>query len=286
MFFYNLFFHSIVIRLGKKKKHTTRKMSIPKMILADYNDVAATFPSTMGLVEMEVTDAMARMKEIKEKENYNVSHTAWIAKCVATAVNENKIFNSFRKRRKIITFEDVDISIIVEITTKEGKKMPFNYVLRDVVHKSVRELTDEIRKAQQRKIEEVDTLTRDKKAPYSPLYALVPRFLRRFVIRTVLTNPFAITNLAGTVGITSLGMFAKSYDGWAIPFRDRTLSIAVGSTKEQPIIRNGELVNAKFLRLTLLFDHNLIDGAPAARFVNRLAELLKSAAYLQDLDEK
>jgi pyruvate/2-oxoglutarate dehydrogenase complex dihydrolipoamide acyltransferase (E2) component len=36
--------------------------------------------------------------------------------------------------------------------------------------------------------------------------------------------------------------------------------------------------------LTLVFDHDVIDGAPAARFVHRLAELIESGYGLDETD--
>ena len=272
--------------MGKKRGYSVRKLSIPRMILTDYNDVASTFARVTGLVEIDVTEGIKRIKEIKEKENYPVSMTAWLAKCVAMVVNENKILNSYRKGRKIITFDDVDISIIVEVETRNGKKVPFNYVLRDAVNKSVKELTDEIRAAQQRKIDETEQLSRDNQARYSSLYAIIPRFLRKFVIKRILTNPFKLKKLIGTVGITSLGMFAKNFGGWAIPFADKTLNIAIGAMKEVAIVKDGKPANVKLICLTFLFDHNLVDGAPATRFVSRIADLLGKAAYLHDINEK
>jgi pyruvate/2-oxoglutarate dehydrogenase complex dihydrolipoamide acyltransferase (E2) component len=37
------------------------------------------------------------------------------------------------------------------------------------------------------------------------------------------------------------------------------------------------------LCLTFSFDHDIIDGAPAARFMSRFAEILSSGSELRDL---
>ncbi|MBY8999487.1 MAG: 2-oxo acid dehydrogenase subunit E2 [Candidatus Heimdallarchaeota archaeon] len=271
--------------MPKEKNFHVRKFSPTRRILADYNDVAASLNRVYGLVEIDVTKALAKIEEIEKQENYKVSMTGWVAKCISQAVTENKHLNSFRKGgRKIVVFNNVDISIIVEITTKSGKKVPYNYVIRKVETKSVKKISDEIRTAQDKKIEEQEQLTRGT-STYMALYSLLPRFFRRFVIRTIITNPYRLKKLIGTVGITSLGMFIKGQGGWAVPFPDKTLNIALGGIKDSVIVKDGKIEEIKILCTTFLIDHNIVDGAPAARFISRLTELMGDAAYLEDLEK-
>ncbi|MHA1116227.1 MAG: 2-oxo acid dehydrogenase subunit E2 [Candidatus Heimdallarchaeaceae archaeon] len=272
-------------RQKKKKDYFVKKFSVSRQILADYNDVAATFPRVRGHLEYDITKAKQRIEEIKRVDKYDISYTAWIAKCISRAVKEDLRFNSYRKGRKIIVFEKIDISIIVEITTKEGKKVPFNYVIRDVESKSVKEITEEIRAVQKRKIEETEQLTRDNSSKFSSLYLLIPRFIRKMVIKSILKNPFKLKKLIGTVGITSLGMFVQNFAGWAIPFADKTLNVAVGGMKKTVGLENGELKEKTLLCITFLVDHNLIDGAPIARFVARVGDLMKEATFLEDISK-
>ncbi|MFH1811612.1 MAG: 2-oxo acid dehydrogenase subunit E2 [Pseudomonadota bacterium] len=55
-----------------------------------------------------------------------------------------------------------------------------------------------------------------------------------------------------------------------------TVAVTVGSLFEQPVLRDGQLENREHLCLTLSFDHDVVDGAPAARFMKRFCELLAS----------
>ena len=270
--------------MPKEKDYHIRKFSPTRRILADYNDVAASLNRVQGLIEIDITRALAKIEIIERKDKYKVSMTGWVAKCVSQVVSETKHLNSYRKGgRKLIVFDNVDISIIVEITTKSGKKVPYNYVIRKTETKSVKEITDEIRVAQEKNIGDKEQLTRGQSS-YMALYSLLPRFFRRFVIRTIITNPFRLKKLIGTVGITSLGMFIKGQGGWAVPFPDKTLNIALGGIKEDAILRDGKLKERKSLCVTFLFDHNIVDGAPAARLVSRLTELLRNGTYLDDIE--
>lgn len=271
--------------MPQEKNYHVKKFSPTKMILADYNEVAASLNRVCGLVEIDVTAALAKIEEIEKQENYKVSMTGWVAKCVSQAVIENKQLNAYRKgKRKLIVFDEVDISIIIEVTTKKGKKAPYNYVIRKVETKSVKTITDEIRAVQNKEIKEVEQLTRES-STFKWFYTLVPKFIRKFVIRKMITHPFRLKKLIGTVGITSLGMFVKGHGGYAIPFGDKTLNIAIGGIKDHAVVQDGKLEERKILCTTFLIDHNIVDGGPAARFIARLTELMEDAAYLEDLEK-
>ena len=62
--------------------------------------------------------------------------------------------------------------------------------------------------------------------------------------------------------------------GWGIAFQLHTLSIVIGGITRRPILFQGRLVEREFLQLTVSVDHDIVDGAPAARVVGRLRELL------------
>jgi pyruvate/2-oxoglutarate dehydrogenase complex dihydrolipoamide acyltransferase (E2) component len=269
--------------MPSEKEHKVRSFSPTRRILSDYYHIAANMHRIQGLLEMDVTKAEKRIAEIKEKENYQVSHTGWVAACIAKAVSEDKRFNSFRKgRRKIIVFDDIDISMMIEIKTKDGKRVPFNYVIRKAEDKSVKEITDGIRAIQKKKIEESEQLTRESSS-FTSLYMLVPKFLRRLVIKILLSNPFYIKKTIGTVGMTSLGEYVKELTGYAIPFGDKTLNVAIGGMKETVRVIDGKTQNTKILYLTFKVNHEIVDGAPMARFITRVAELMKNAHGLDDI---
>ena len=58
--------------------------------------------------------------------------------------------------------------------------------------------------------------------------------------------------------------------------------ITVGGIGEKPGVLDGQIAIREYLSLTLSFDHDLIDGAPAARFTGRLKELIESGYGLDD----
>lgn len=82
--------------------------------------------------------------------------------------------------------------------------------------------------------------------------------------------------LAGTVAVTSVGMYGTG-NGWAVSPTNYTLQLTVGGIGTKPRLIDGELHSREFLSLTITVDHDVVDGAPAARFVNRLGDRLESA---------
>jgi len=267
--------------MKSKKDYHKRKYSVNRQILADYNAVASKNYRVQGLIEADVTEALQIRKAFEKKQGFKLSTTAWIAKCLSEAVSEDMRLNSYRKGRKIIVFDKIDISVMIEIQTNNGKRVPLNYVIRDVKSKGVKEITDEIRAVQKKKIEEKDQLERGT-SKFTKLYLLVPRFIRRGVIRSVLKNPFKLRKLIGTVGLTTLGEFVSNLSGWAVPFADKTLNVAVGGMKKRAAEIDGKIQSRTFLCVSYLVDHDIVDGAPAARFIARATELIEKSFGLKD----
>ena len=66
--------------------------------------------------------------------------------------------------------------------------------------------------------------------------------------------------------------------GWlGIPIAPPTLMITVGGIATKPHYVDGDLQARELLDLTISVDHEVVDGAPAARFARRLAELIEQA---------
>jgi pyruvate/2-oxoglutarate dehydrogenase complex dihydrolipoamide acyltransferase (E2) component len=101
-----------------------------------------------GLFELDVTEGRQIIKDYKVKMGKDLSFTAWLLVCIGTAVRKHKEVHSLMKgRNKIITFDDVDISITVERKTSGGfAVMPL--VIRKTNEKNIKDIHGEIRNAQ------------------------------------------------------------------------------------------------------------------------------------------
>jgi pyruvate/2-oxoglutarate dehydrogenase complex dihydrolipoamide acyltransferase (E2) component len=94
-------------------------------------------------------------------------------------------------------------------------------------------------------------------------------------------DPKLIKEYYGTVLVTSIGMFGAG-SGWGIPVPNHTLQLTLGGIAEKPGVVDGRIEVREYLSVTISFDHDIIDGAPAARFTQRLKELIESGNSLCD----
>ena len=78
-----------------------------------------------------------------------------------------------------------------------------------------------------------------------------------------------------TFSVSNLGMFdIESFT--AIIFPPHAAVLAVGTVKEQPVVRDGELAVAQIMKATLSTDHRVADGAEAAQFAVEIKKLLEN----------
>ena len=84
----------------------------------------------------------------------------------------------------------------------------------------------------------------------------------------------------GTVAVTAVGMFAGGGGFGITSLSLMSLEIIVGGVSQRPSVIEGQVTVRDVLDLTIAIDHNVVDGAPAARFAAEFRELLESTAVL------
>ncbi len=94
----------------------------------------------------------------------------------------------------------------------------------------------------------------------------------------LLKDPFRLKRTMGTISVTSVGMFGKVGSGgaWGIPLGFHPLIITLGAIARKPAMVENAVEPREFLSVTILFDHEVIDGAPVAKFLQRLRELVEA----------
>lgn len=227
-----------------------------------------------GLVEIDVSLPRGLINEHTERTGETLSFTAFMVTCVSKAVGEHKIIQGYRKGRgKVVIFDDVDVNTQIE-REMAGEKWVMPYIIRAANKKTFEDIHHEIRNAQEKEVGGSEEIRRFE------WYLRLPSILRRVFFWIFVRSPVLQKNIAGTVGVTSLGMFA---DGgfWGIPITTQTLLLTVGGIAKRPAIVGGRLEQREHLSVTLSFDHDIIDGAPAARFTQRLKELVESGYGLR-----
>ncbi len=259
----------------KQKLADYKMVSYPKsrrFMAAARRSVQRT-PRMHGLIEVDVTRARAHLRDHKAKTREALSFTAFIIACVAKAVDEHKAVQAYRKgSKRLILFEDVDVYTPIERNVA-GQKQILPSIIRAANRKTFREIHHEIRAAQ---VQDVA-----KAVVGFKLVQFLPTFLFRFFLWMVGRYPQLMKKYRGTVEVSAVGMFGKG-SSWGIPSAGPTLTIIVGGIGEKPGVVDGHIAIREYLSMTISFDHDIIDGAPAARFTQRLKDLIESGYGLPD----
>ena len=258
---------------------TTVKFPLSRIATFDIGALGKSKHYVTALLEFDVTDARKKIKASNERGGARISFTGWLLKVIGETVFQHKSVAAYRRgRRSIVIFEDIDISTIVE-REKDGQKVPLPLVIRKANEKSAAQITGEIEKAKTGvlAVDEV-VLGRGKSLP-EKLYYHLPAALRRAAWRFMLGRPRFIFRKMGNVVVTSVGMFGR-INGWFIQTAIHPLAFGIGSIVRKPVAAGEDIRIGEILYVTILMDHNVIDGAPMARFVKSLAENIENGIGL------
>jgi pyruvate dehydrogenase E2 component (dihydrolipoamide acetyltransferase) len=79
----------------------------------------------------------------------------------------------------------------------------------------------------------------------------------------------------GTFTVTNLGMYGVDIFTPIVNPPEAAI-LGVGRIVERPAIYEDQIVKRSLMQLSLTFDHRIVDGAPAAEFLQTLKELLEN----------
>jgi pyruvate/2-oxoglutarate dehydrogenase complex dihydrolipoamide acyltransferase (E2) component len=226
------------------------------------------------ITEVDISEPRRLIRDHAQRTGERLSLTAYITSCLAQTVAEYPNLNSFRKGKKLVILDDVTISVLVEREI-HGEIVPENLGIRDAQTKTPWQIHKEIRAAQAHGEDALGGLSG------ITWLRFIPAFLFRTFIRIASGN-IQMMKRYGAIGVTAVGMFGPRNQAlWAIPLvGGATVGVAVGGIVERPRVNNGQLETREHLCLTISFNHDIVDGAPAARFVKRFSELLMSGELL------
>jgi pyruvate/2-oxoglutarate dehydrogenase complex dihydrolipoamide acyltransferase (E2) component len=229
-----------------------------------------------GLIEVDVTKSRQYIREHEARTGEQLSFTAFVATCLGKAVDMNKYLHAMRNwRGQLVVFSEVDVSTAIEVEV-EGQKIPIPHVFRAVNRRAYRDINDEIQIAQ-------SVGMRSEIGTFFRRFSSLPRFIRMPVYWLRARNPRLEKQFAGTVFLTAVGMFGEG-GGWGIPLAPSTLNVTLGGIAEKPGIVDGRIEIREYLSLTVSFDHDIVDGAPAARFTEHFKELIEKGYGLVEQD--
>ncbi|MBI2564434.1 2-oxo acid dehydrogenase subunit E2 [Candidatus Woesearchaeota archaeon] len=192
--------------------------------------------SVTHIDEIDVTD-LAKLKEVEHKRGIKITYLPYIIKAVVLALKKYPVINSSLEGDEIIIKKYYNIGIAVD--TKDGLIVP---VLKGAdkkdLYKIAKEIAELADKARNRTIDLAD----------------------------LKGSSFTITNIGSIGGLYSTPIINPP----------EAAILALGRIMEKPIVMNDKVIIRKILPASLTFDHQILDGAEAARFINKVKSLLQN----------
>ena len=205
-----------------------------------------TAPHVVSMDEADVTE-LVKLREKEKKmageKGIKLTYLAFIVKAVTVALKQHPYLNASldQKKNEIVLKRYYNIGIAVD--TPEGLMVP---VIKDADRKSIMELA--------RVSEKLADESRTRKIKLPDLKG----------------NTFTITNIGSIGGIFSTPIINPP----------DVAILGIHRIRDMAVVIDGEIKIRKILPLVLSFDHRVLDGAQAARFMNTLIEHLKDPDLL------
>ncbi len=186
-----------------------------------------------------VMDALLELRKAANEQlaPTKLTVTDFIARAVASSVAQVPAVNASFTETAIIQHGSVNLGIAVAI--EDGLVVP---VIRDAQNKGIRQMSEEIKQLAQ--------LARSRKLKADQM-------------------------TGSTITISNLGMYGIR-EFQAIINPPEAAILAIGGTEARPIVKNGQVVPAQVMTISLSADHRVIDGALGAEFLSKLKTVLEN----------
>lgn len=207
---------------------------------------AYTAPHVTIMDEVDVTELVAfrtRMKPVAEKKGIKVTYLPFIVKALVAASRKFPALNASidEVNNEIVYKKHYDIGIATD--TDNGLIVP---VIKDADRKSIWMIAESIS----------DLALRGREGKLS-----------------------ANEMKGSTISISNIGSAGGMFFTPIINYPEVAI-LGTGRISEKPVVRDGEVVVAPVMALSLSFDHRLIDGATAQNFMNYIKQLLANPELL------
>ena len=218
-----------------------RAVIAERMLASAQETAAVTITSAVDATELVAMRDQLN-QELAGQLGFRVTYNDILIKILATALKEFPYMNAHRAEGAVRLLPDVHLGLAVE--TERG--------LLVVV----------VRHADQKSIAEIARETRDK-------------------VERALAGSISPDELSGvTFTLTNLGAFGvEAFTPIINP--PEVAVLGVGRIELAPVAYQGQVALRQQMILSLTFDHRLIDGAPAARFLARVRALIENLEFRQ-----
>jgi len=208
--------------------------------IAERMTVSSQVPRITLVAETSASDLLELQRQYSSR-GIGLSPTDVILKAVALALKAHPTINSSFEDDQVKIFERINVGIAV--ATDHGLLVP---VVKDADKRSISELAAEVASLTQKA--RSSTLTEE----------------------DVKGGTFTVTNL----GMFDVDIFTPLINP------PQCAILGVGRIAERPVVVEGKVLPKPTMTLSLSFDHRIVDGVPAAKFLRTVKELVEDARGL------
>jgi pyruvate dehydrogenase E2 component (dihydrolipoamide acetyltransferase) len=225
------------VSFDSQESEDVKVSQMRKVIARRLSESKFSNPHFYETVDIDMEPAMDARTRLNDVSEVKISFNDIIVKACAHSLRRHPDINTSWLDDVIRKHGDVNIAVAVAID--DGLMTP---VIRHCDKKNLRQISSETR--------ELAGLARDRK--------LQPEQME-----------------GSTFTISNLGMFGIE-EFTAIINPPNACILAVGAIRDVPVVKNGEVVPGKRMKVTLSSDHRVVDGAKAAQFLNTLRQMLEN----------
>lgn len=216
---------------------TGMRRAIAKKMLAAKVETAQTYVSITVDAAQIVAFRQAQLLDIEENSKVRLTITDIIMKITGAALRAHPVINTRWTDEGILYHEDVHLGMAMALN--EGLIVP---VIRDINQKSLSDIAKE----------------------------------RTELIEKGRNNRILPDDITGsTFTVSSLGMYGIEHFTAIINVPESAV-LAVGTILDKPVVVDGQIMVRPMMNISLSYDHRIIDGAEAAKFMQTLQSFIEN----------
>jgi len=222
---------------AEREDREIRVSQMRKTIARRLSESKFNYPHYYETIDIDVEGLVEARAHLNEISDQKISFNDIILKACSIGLLKHPMVNSSWREDTILQHGGVHVAFAVAV--EEGLLTP---VIRNTDQKGLQQISAESR--------ELAELARDKK--------LQPEQME-----------------GSTFTVSNLGMYGIE-EFTAIINPPNACILAVGAIRDVPVVKEGEVVPGKRMKLTMSSDHRVVDGATAAEFLNTCKQLLEN----------
>lgn len=249
-----------------------------KVAIGTWNSIGD--PSVYGFMDIPIEKALDFIERKSKQTGARITLTHFVGKAVGEIIRQNPSINCILRFGRLYPRKDIDI--FFQVATDQSGHDLSGMLIRKIDQKSIQDVAEEAN----RTVKNIRTGTDQTYQKSKALIGRFPGFFARyflslsgFIMYTLnLWSPLlgAPRDPFGGAMITNIGSLGlETAFGPLVPYSRVPFLMVLGNHQDKPVVRDGQIVIAKMLRISVTFDHRLIDGMHGSKMVQLLNQIFE-----------